>query len=429
AQAREESSAQRRAKKQVSKGSPGFSALIMRPFRYFYGELIEPVIELYRHRHGDPSALTIELLGEGVGTPGAVELLVGRFELLIRLAQRIIGLRLVLFLSVIDGLLDLLLSYLRSATEFISSLKSAARQFQRQRHGRVVKESYRDIVQLQLGVARLLQRADYRWEEVEASTLTPSEGASPLFQAGTPPLSQALRLRRLTDAARRDLRWSHLREIQSGATQQLTGSLLSLVPNPFSLFAPLKDGLLLFFFRPSRRHLHETVRALGQAYRPYLQALESASGEVIQDDDWRTLFLGTQEQDTPLSPALARELFATAERLTVEKPNEEALFLAPKVDLSPCRAQLRALLIALIRVDRCARPRHWRPEEWLLEGAGESPAVTLARESWLASALAQAEHHRGQSPSREERRLREQEAHAHLLRARLEHHLWLKGWL
>ena len=236
-----------------------------------------------------------KFLSDDAGIPGPIERLVAHSRLLLKTMHVTLGTYFVLFANAVDMFIDTVSSYVQGIFRAWKTAQTMKRAIRRRDPNILLGELWKDYTTARC----LLYRLTYN-----SNTVTKQLAQLDNVYQRDITLKLVLELRNHLDQMRRDLDFITEKEISQTAKNSLKDALLSFIPNPLSVFTPLKDFFLLAFaMNYSRRDINNLYALLLHNYDQLIQKLRRKHS-IITEHNYQLLY---QEQGVYQRQAITEE--------------------------------------------------------------------------------------------------------------------------
>ncbi|WP_372368145.1 protein kinase [Candidatus Uabimicrobium sp. HlEnr_7] len=177
-------------------------------------------------------------LSGDAGIPGPVERFTSKFKVLLKISQATIGMYFVLFANAVDMIIDTVSSYVQGifrAWKMAHTMKKAARRTKDP--SILVSELWSDYNKARALLYRLLYNSSTTKKQITKLDKYQRDIV----------LTLVLEARYHLDQMRRDLDFVNRKETLATGKKTILDFLLSFIPNPLSVFTPIKDFFVLVF--------------------------------------------------------------------------------------------------------------------------------------------------------------------------------------
>ncbi|WP_372369742.1 hypothetical protein [Candidatus Uabimicrobium sp. HlEnr_7] len=300
----------------------------------------------------DQASFTFEKkLGDTAGRPGVIERIIANSVYIVKFIHHTIGLRSILFLNIIDNLINIVTSYINSIFQSWKLMRSIYRRLEREDPFTQVESIYEDIGVARFLMSRSVTFAGFFWEDHIPKTKDPYMYSHPWEDAKkrSLPSKLILDLRGHLDEMKRDLTFLNWIEIKKETKKSIVDFLFSFIPNPLEWFAQWRDIFITtFFMKYSRDQIEEMYVEMLIAYEHLLEYFERE-------------YQNSEEVRKTLEPY--QKDFAYFEQRLIERFDKVSKLIEKNEDIEKiiqsCRRSVQKIQQLLVVSHRWVEPQHW----------------------------------------------------------------------
>ncbi|WP_372369173.1 hypothetical protein [Candidatus Uabimicrobium sp. HlEnr_7] len=212
-----------------------------------------------------------KFLSEDAARPGSIERTIAQSIRLMKVLQYSLGLKCIVIINAIDLTVDAFSSYVTGIFRTWKTSKSIYRNVERTKNNSHVKELLAELEENRLRLSRLFTLSGYETNLYQDQHL-------PSFA-----LKLIIESRGHLDEMKQDLSFLTSTQTKKAVSSSIKDTLMSYIPNPFSVFTAWKDlVILIWWMKYDRRHIEEMYADLIIAYHRIITILQEKDKQQPQ---------------------------------------------------------------------------------------------------------------------------------------------------